>query len=416
MYQFIENLTKEEYENFVYNHERRHFMHSYQWGEVQKYKKFTPYYVGIKKDNILVATALLLEKKVLKKYGYIYIPRGYVIDYKDRELLKYFTNEIKNFTKNKHNFFFRIDPDIKLQNIDENANPIEGDNNFDIVNNLKSIKYKHKGFNKNFENSQPRYTYRLKLSDNIEEVYKNFHATTRKVLNKKNQYNLDIYKGNIDDIESFYLTMKETAKREGIIQAPIKYYENFYNILNKTDMSNIYIVKVKINDLINTYENKINQVKLDINKIKEQAQSNEKKSKNTISDLEKQLSKLIEEEKEIKNIQEKEIILSSIITVNYNDYVWTVHGGNNSMLRWLNANYLIYYEIIKDAVENSSTMIDFFGTTGNPDPKNPVYGIHLFKKRLGGEYTEFIGEFDYVTKPLLYKLYNMYIKVKRVKK
>ncbi len=416
MYEFITNINKNEYEEFIYNHSRRHFMHSYAWGEVQKLKKFKAHYVGLKKDNILVATALLLEKKVLKKYGYIYIPRGFVLDYNDKDILNYFTNEIKNFCKKTNNFFFRIDPDIKLQNIDEQANPIEGENNYQLIDNLKKLSYKHKGFNKNFESSQPRYTYRLALSKELEEVYKGFHATTRKVLNKNNQYDLDIYKGNESDIKDFYITMKETAKREGIIQAPIQYYEKFYTILNESNMSDIYIVKVNIKKLIEKYNLKVNQIKEDINKIKEQSQSNEKKSKNTINDLTNQLNKMTQEINELKEINEETLILSSIITVKYNDYVWTVHGGNNSKLRWLNANYLIYYEIIKDAVESNSTMIDFFGTTGNPSPDNSVYGIHLFKKRLGGEYTEFIGEFDYITNKLLYVLYNLYIKIKRGKK
>jgi len=37
-----------------------------------------------------------------------------------------------------------------------------------------------------------------------------------------------------------------------------------------------------------------------------------------------------------------------------------------------------------------------------PEKDNTVYGIHLFKKRFGGEYMEFIGQFDYVIHPILY--------------
>ena len=60
-------------------------------------------------------------------------------------------------------------------------------------------------------------------------------------------------------------------------------------------------------------------------------------------------------------------------------------------------------------------MIDFFGTSGNPNPPkdNPIYGIHNFKKRLGGEYTEFIGEYDLVTNKLMYNLYNIIVPIRR---
>ena len=83
------------------------------------------------------------------------------------------------------------------------------------------------------------------------------------------------------------------------------------------------------------------------------------------------------------------------------------------MLRSMNSNYLIYYEIIKDAVEEGYKTIDFFGTSYNPTQDDPEYGIWLFKKRLGGEYTEFIGEFDYIFKGLTYKLFNILVPIHR---
>ena len=110
-----------------------------------------------------------------------------------------------------------------------------------------------------------------------------------------------------------------------------------------------------------------------------------------------------------KEVKEDRIPLSSIITAKFGDKVWTIHGGNHSSLRSLNSNYLIYYEIIKDAVEEGYKTIDFFGTSFNPTQDDPEYGIWLFKKRLGGEYTEFIGELDYVFKKVTYKAFNLVI-------
>ena len=114
-------------------------------------------------------------------------------------------------------------------------------------------------------------------------------------------------------------------------------------------------------------------------------------------------------------IKEEEVILSSIITVKYGDIVWTVHGGNNSVLMGLNANYLLYYTIMKDAYKDGYKCLDCFGTCGiaNPDKSNPIYGIHSFKKRLGGEYIEFIGEFDLITNKLMYSVYKNLIPLYR---
>ncbi len=404
MYQFVEDLEFDVYEEFVFNHDKKHFMQSYHWGEVQKYKAFKPYYVGLFKDNVLVATALLLEKKILGKYGYIYCPRGFILDYTDLSLIKEFTGHIKSFTKKHKNFFFRIDPDIKLQSIDEDGNGIEGENNFELVSFFKSIGYKHKGFYKEFLGSQPRYTFRLKLDSDMEKVYSGFHATTRKILNKNNPFELEIYKGSSDDVKNFYLTMENTGEERGIVQSSLEYYQHYFDVLNNNDMSDVYIVKANIAKLKTVYQKLIT----------EHVEKKEKIVKETVlADLDKKIDKLNSELEEINKIKEEELILSSIMTAKYNDYAWTIHGGNNRELKFLNANYLVYYQIIKDSVEDGKNMIDFFGTTGNPIKENSLYGIHLFKKRLGGEYTEFIGQFDFVVNKFLYFAYQLYVKIKR---
>ena len=64
----------------------------------------------------------------------------------------------------------------------------------------------------------------------------------------------------------------------------------------------------------------------------------------------------------------------------------------------------------------------YFGEFGDLSKDNPRLGLHEFKKKFGGDYIEFMGEFDYVLKPIYYfaftklvPLYRNYIK-KRKKK
>ena len=416
---FVENIEKEEFENFVSNHPTKaHFMQSYYWGEVQKNKNFKPYYVGLKKNNELVATALILEKKIFKNIGYLYCPRGFVTDYSNSEIVEKFLEELKKFTKRKKAIFLRLDPDITLNILDDNAN-IKEENPVGkyLLSLFPKHKFKHKGFNKNFENNQPRYTFRLSLDKEWETIYANFHPTTRKILNKKNPFSLIMYKGTQSDLNPFYTTMLETSKRENIVPSKLEYYETFYTTLNAQNMSDIYIVKANIKDLGNIYKEKIETLGNEIIKIQNNQNKNEEKSKQKIIDLEKQISKLKKEQNNIENIKEDEITLSSIITAKYKDMVWTIHGGNHTLLRELNANYLLYEQIIKDAHKDGYKKIDFFGTTGEPNENNPVYGIYLFKKRLGGDYLEFIGEFDYINQKLLYFLYTKVLpKIRKKKK
>ena len=401
---FIDELNEKEYKEFLLNNES-HFMQTIEFGEIRKKKKYTYHLVGLKDKEKLVATALLLEKKLPLKFKYFYVPRGFTIDYQNKELLKEFTNYLYNYCKKNKAIFLKIDPPIIRYSQDTDGNQTNDINNTDLINYLKSIGYNHLGFNINFDNEQPRFTFRIDINKPMEEVFKSFHATTRKVLNKGNQYNLDLYIGNKDDLNDFYLTMEETSKREGIIQAPFSYYETFYEIFNKSNMSDLYIVKGNIKKLKEEFNKEIKDTE-------ERDETNPIK----IKEKENKLNKFNKILNELNEINEEEITLASIITVKYKDMVWTVHGGNNSKLMNLNANYLLYYQIIQDANKNGYKKVDLFGACGkpNPDPSNPIYGIHSFKKRLGGEYTEFIGEFDLVTNRFIYFLYRLYTKIRKI--
>lgn len=411
---FITDIDINEYEDFVLNSNKSHFMQSHYFGEIMKYKNFNPYYVGLKENDKLVATALLLKKKLLGNYCYFYCPRGYIIDYSNYKLLNTFTNYIKKFAKKNKALFVKIDPDVKLHDLDQDGNVL-GNSHEKLVDYLKMLGYKHKGFNTEFVNEQPRFTFRLDINKSLDDIYKNIHPTTRKILNKGNQYHLNMYKGSIEDIPKFYETMKDTAVREHLHLTPMEYYKNFYAILNKQNMSDLYIVEVDIHDLIITYEKNLEYLELELKNLDDPKYKNKEKQENIKKDLINKIDKTKKEIDFIHTIEKEHIILSSIITVKYGDKVWTIHGGNSNILRELNSNYLLYYQIIKDAHEEGYKIVDFFGTSGiaNPDKSNPIFGIHSFKKRFGGEYTEFIGEFDLVIHKLMYFAYKKLLPVYR---
>lgn len=404
--EFIENVNELEYDEFLKNNES-HFMQTREFGEIRSVKGFIPHLVGLKDNKKLVCTALLLEKRTYHDIKYYYVPRGYTIDYNNHELLKTFTDELIKYAKKNKAIFIKIDPAIKRYTIDLDGKKVDGEDNTELMNYLEKIGYKHLGFNLAFEHAEPRFTFRINIDKPMEEVYSCFHATTRKVLNKGNQYNLKVYKGNKDDLPGFFETMEETNKRENIIQSNYAYYEKFYEVFNNHGMSDLYVVKANIKDLKNEFIKLIEETK-------------NKETKNIVQEKEKEdrLTKLNKILDEINTIKEKELTLASIMTVKYKDKVWTIHGGNHSKLMSLNANYLIYYEIIKDANKEGYKIVDLFGTCGiaNPDPSYPIYGIHNFKKRLGGEYCEFIGEYDLPVNKPMYMLYKLYKNIKNKKR
>ena len=185
--EFIDNISEDEYKSFLDKQKNVHFMQTIEFGIIRKNKGFIPHLVGLKNDNKLVCSALLLEKKLPLGLSYYYVPRGFTIDYNNHELLKEFTNNLKNYCKKNKAIFLKIDPAIKRYTIDLDGKQIDGEDNTKLIEFLKQIGYKHLGFNLGFEHEEPRFTFRVPIDKSIDDVFKNFHATTRKVLNNGNK-------------------------------------------------------------------------------------------------------------------------------------------------------------------------------------------------------------------------------------
>ena len=56
---------------------------------------------------------------------------------------------------------------------------------------------------------------------------------------------------------------------------------------------------------------------------------------------------------------------------------------------------------------------DQFGTIGDLSKDNPRLGLHEFKKKFGGDYVEFVGEWDYITNPLMYFVFTKLVPIYR---
>ena len=96
--------------------------------------------------------------------------------------------------------------------------------------------------------------------------------------------------------------------------------------------------------------------------------------------------------------------IAGTLAIHYGDKVWYLYGASSNEHRNLMPNYLLQWEMIRWAIETGCRIYDFRGVSGDVSEDNPLYGLYRFKKGFGGEFTEFIGEMDYVVSPAFYTL------------
>ena len=415
----LKNIEKDQYDKFVNTHKTKsHFLQSLSWGEFSKSKKnLTPYYLGlVNEEDKLVGATLLLEKKLPLNYSYFYAPRGFVIDFKKKELVREMTKQVINYIKDKKAIFLKIDPDIIKTQFNYLNEEIKNDDWQDIFNTLKEVGFKHQGFTKNFETMQPRYTFRIDLTQSLEDIESHFSKTTKQRIAKSKKLDTEVVIGNKNDIHEFYHLMTLTESRKDFISYNEDYYETLYEIFNGNELSKatLFLGKVHINKTIKALEKNLKEINDQISILPIDNLSKSAKAK--LQELTKQKDKILSDIEKYKNYKKEygnDLTLSAHMIIEYGNKAWVLYAGNHNILSETYVNYNTYYEHLKYCKDKGIEIYDQFGTIGDLSENNPRLGLHEFKKKFGGNYVEFLGEWDYVTKPFMYFVFTKLVPIYR---
>ena len=410
-------LEKNEYESFVKtNPYKSHFLQSYDWGElVKKERGLTPYYLGLDDKGKIVGASLLLKKSLPLGLCYLYAPRGYVINFNDKKILDTFTEEIVKFAKKKKAIYVKIDPDIIWKKEDYNGEITEVEcKDKKIYNELLKLGYKHLGFTKNFETMQPRYTFRIDLERPMEEIESHFSKTTKQRIAKSLKLKTKVEIGTEKDLETFYHLMMLTESRKDFVSYGLDYYKTLYKLFNEDNKATLFLGKVNIKDSLEVLENDLDDVNKKIDELPKENMS--KSAKNKLKELTRQKENLEKEVFKYNNYLKEygeEVTLSAHMIIEYGDKAWVLYAGNHNILSETYVNYHTYFEHLKFCKDRGLKIYDQFGTIGDLSKDNPRLGLHEFKKKFGGDYVEFMGEFDYVVKPIYYFAFTKLVPIYR---
>lgn len=408
-----DKLTKEEYIEFFNKSKYNHFLQSYSWGMTCTLRGQTPVFIGLRDENNNIKAAVMaLRKSTPLKMCYLYAPRGIIIDYSDKKLLETFTIEMKKYLKKINAINLKLDPGIIYEEIDEEAHPIEGGkNNYELFRYFLKLGYKHKGFTKLFTLNQPRFTFRINTQRPMEEIEKDMNKTYTKTV--KRSYNYDLEVCDYYDTDTFYSLMKDIANKNNFNGNPKAFFQKFSEEFGEQKSVHYVTIKIYPDKILEKSRKELDDIKKEL--------SEGKIPEKRMADTNNQIARL---EKDIETFEpyegkHKDGLISLILICPYTNHaMWTLYIGNNSLATYTFAVNRAYFEAVKYAQENNLEFLDLFGTCGDPHTKVKNYaGIHEYKRKLGGTYTEFIGEFDLINKPFWYKviprLLKLYRKLKR---
>ena len=380
-------LTEKEYESFCNKSSQKNFTQTLSMVERYKKENVEYYLVGVVEDKKVLAATLLIasNRKFLGQKSFNTL-QGPIMDYKNKDLLSFFTNEIKKFVKSKKGYEVIIDPYIISEPRDTDGNVIEGENNLDVKNNLIKLGYKYIG-----EGSQVKWVYCLDINNMSEdEIFKTFKSSVRNNINKTlNKFMLDVRKLEYDELDQFKKITLDTCQRRGFGDKSLEYYQNMYEVF-KDDVA-FYICELNLNQ----YIEKLNDdIKFNEEKINELSDSSSNRNKKKVMQNEIDINKRkIEEIEKLKEEKGEILPLSAAMFMLYGDEIIYLFSGSYDEYMKFFGQYRLQWEIIKYACKNTYRRHNFYGIKDLFNPNGKDYGVYEFKKGFNGYVEELLGTF-----------------------
>jgi peptidoglycan pentaglycine glycine transferase (the first glycine) len=225
-------------------------------------------------------------------------------------------------------------------------------------------------------------------------------------LKKANRYDINNYIS--EDIDKFISLHKMTENRKDFSGYTSAYYKDLYEMF-KNNNAAIFLSDIDIDKSIEKVSVLLNEEEVLLKSLKE-------KEVGLIFEANKRIESLKEDLIKLELLKEKHgnnLTISGFFIIYYLNKAWVLYGANHDDFLFTNANYALYMEHIKHAIDKNISIYDLFGTTGPNASIKELIGIDDFKKKFGGEFIEFIGEFTFIRSKFIYQLYKLVLKIKK---
>lgn len=201
-----------------------------------------------------------------------------------------------------------------------------------------------------------RYTFVLDLTKSEEELLKSMHPKTRYNLKVATKHAVTVHEDNSPEAFAEYMRLnEETTGRQGFYAHNRRYHETMWRVMRREGLAHLFTA---------TYQGKT---------------------------------------------------LAAWIIFAWNNTLYYPYGTSSREHRDVMAPTLLLWEIVRWGKANGYTAFDLWGAIGpNPDPNDPWYGFHRFKQGFSPTLVEFVGSYDLVLRPALYRLYTLIDRIRWV--
>jgi len=215
------------------------------------------------------------------------------------------------------------------------------------------------GFRRSDFNNQPQCSMLIDLTPTPDDILARMHKTTRYNIRYSGRHGVTVCTGDAADLDTFYHLLESTARQAGFPIRSREYYRREWETLAPAGYLELFLA---------LYEGKVLAVRM---------------------------------------------------PARFGSHAATLHSGSSGLHKKLKPNELLMWESLRWAKSQGCTTYDVWGIPDEigahlyqeqPLPevqKGGLWGVYHFKRGFGGEVVYYVGAYDFVYSPSLYRLMNI---------
>ena len=393
VFEFKVGISSQEHDAFVSRHPQVSLLQSSSWAKIKD--NWGNERLGFYKNGELVAVASILIKKLPLGYTMMYIPRGPIMDYQDKELVTFVMRSLKQFGASKRSVFIKFDPSLILKQypIDKSSKEFsENSISIEAIQNLKDANWSGRTIAMS-ETIQPRYQANRILKKGLDS---DFPKHTKRLMKDAVKRGVITFRGSLSDISNFETIIALTERRKNVSLRNQEYFQKLMEIYG--DDSYLHLAKINIPERLTEYREQLHQIKKDLAETDEY----QKKRLTKLQQQKKSVEKYIIEFQELVQKYPEEIVIAGVLSVSFGDTLEMLYAGMDDRFKKFYPQYVLYPKVFEDALNDGKNWANMGGIEGTLDD-----GLTDFKSNFSPVVQEYIGEFT-LPVSFLYQLANYF--------
>lgn len=377
-----------EFDTFIKFHPLGSMFQMSGWSSVKREWK-TLRLVGETEGKIICAAQILIRTFPLGQKLF-YIPRGPLSI--NEEVEKDFFRYIKDLAKKQGAFCVKFDPNLVFRKFDHQGELM--DENRGVIDSYLAIDSAivHKGFEKSLSvYAQPRYNAIVAANDDMVEL---FSSSTKRNIKTALKKNVVADRFSHEKLASFAHLMDLTEQRKGVSLRNQEYFRRFFDAF-EGDV-HLFMASLNLKDrlveceaMIQSLQKSLEKAAVESNQVKQQRAHVEAllRERVFLSDMKSKYGDVAD--------------IGGLLVLIYKDTCEFLYSGMNSEFSKLYPPYLMRLRAMEYAKSQGCVVLNFGGIAGTLDD-----GLWEFKRSFGAHVVEYVGEFDLIIRPMVYRLFE----------